>query len=142
MVTIDKDRVVEAIRRAERRTSGEIRVAVLRPFWGSVRKAAEKAFVRMNMTATKERNGVLIFVVPLRHKFVVLGDTGIHDKVGPEFWHDVVRIVSEKFREHDFTEGLVRGIAAIGEQLSTHFPYDAATDKNELPDEIDYGSGS
>ncbi len=139
MVKFDKERVVEAIRQAELRTSGEIRVSVSTPFWGSVRKAAEKAFVRMNMTATKERNGVLIFVVPARRRFVVLGDAGIHEKVGEVFWEHVVRIVAEKFRDSDFTEGLVRGIAAIGEQLSTHFPYDAATDKNELPDDIDYG---
>ncbi|HEX3746879.1 MAG TPA: TPM domain-containing protein [Bryobacteraceae bacterium] len=138
MVAIDNARVVEAIRRAELRTSGEIRVAVSRPFWGSVRRAAEKAFVRLNMTATKDRNGVLIFVVPLRRRFVVLGDTGIHERVGQEFWEQVVRIVSEKFRQRDFTEGLVQGIAVIGEQLSTHFPYDPATDKNELPDDIDY----
>jgi uncharacterized membrane protein len=138
MVAIDNARVVEAIRQAELRTSGEIRVAVSRPFWGSVRRAAEKAFVRLNMTATKDRNGVLIFVVPLRRRFVVLGDTGIHERVGQDFWEQVVRIVSEKFRQRDFTEGLVQGIAVIGEQLSTHFPYDPATDKNELPDDIDY----
>ena len=108
-------------------------------FWGNVRKAAEKAFERMDMTATRERNAVLIFVVPSRRKFVVLGDAGIHEKVGQHFWHEVVRIVSEKFRQQDFTEGLVQGIAAIGEQLSTHFPYDAATGTNELPDDIDEG---
>ncbi len=140
MVKIDKDRVVEAIRQAERRTSGEIRVSVSPPFWGNVRKAAEKAFVRMNMTATKDRNGVLIFVVPARRRFVVLGDAGIHEKVGEEFWERVVRMVAEKFRDKDFTAGLERGIAVIGEELSTHFPYDAATDKNELPDQIDDGS--
>ena len=138
MVAIDKERIVEAIRQAESRTSGQIRVSVSPPFWGNVRKAAEKAFVRMNMHATQERNGVLLFVVPLRRKFVVLGDAGIHDKVGPEFWHHVVRIVSERFRASDFTEGLIGGIAAIGEQLSTHFPKDAAG-KNELPDDVDEG---
>ncbi len=142
MVAIDKDRIVEAIRQAERRTSGQIRVSISPPFWGNVRKAAEKAFVRMNMTATRERNGVLIFVVPSRRKFVVLGDAGIHEKVGQEFWHHVVRTVSEKFRARDFTGGLVRGIAAIGEQLSTHFPYNASTGKNELADDVDEGAGN
>ena len=137
--TIDTERVREAIRRAEKRTSGEIRVSVSSVFWGDVRKAAEKAFVRMNMTATRERNAVLFFVVPARRKFVVLGDSGIHAKVGQDFWHEIVRIVSEKFREGDFTEGLVRGIAAAGEQLAAHFPFDAATDTNELPDDVDNG---
>ena len=48
------------------------------------------------MTATKDRNAVLFFVVPARRKFVVLGDSGIHEKVGQEFWHEIARIVSEK----------------------------------------------
>jgi uncharacterized membrane protein len=137
--TIDNNRIMDAIRKAEKRTSGEIRVSVSSLFWGDVRKAAERAFARMNMTSTKQRNAVLFFVVPARRKFVVLGDSGIHAKVGQEFWHDIVQAVSEKFREGDFTDGLVSGIAAVGEQLATHFPFDAAPDSNELPDDVDYG---
>jgi uncharacterized membrane protein len=135
---IDNDRIREAIRKAEKRTSGEIRVSVSALFWGDVQKAAERAFVRMGMTATKDRNAVLFFVVPSRRKLVVLGDRGIHAKVGQDFWHRTVRIVSEKFREGEFTDGLVEGILAAGEQLATHFPFDAAGDSNELPDDVDY----
>jgi uncharacterized membrane protein len=141
-IDIDKDRIKQAIQKAETRTSGEIRVSVSPPFWGNVRKAAEKAFERLGMTATKERNGVLFFVVPARRKFVVLGDSGIHEKVGQEFWHDVVRTVSEKFQQGDFTGGLVAGIEAAGEDLAKHFPYRAGSDTNELPDDVDYGPGN
>ncbi len=62
----------------------------------------------------------------------------IDEKVGQEFWDRVVAVVSDKFREGDFTEGLVRGIEEVGEQLATHFPHEA-DDKNELSDEIDFG---
>lgn len=137
--TIDRDRIRDAIRKAEMRTSGQIRVSLSTLFWGDVRTAAEKAFVRMSMTATKERNAVLFFVVPARRKFVVLGDTGIHEKVGQDCWCDIVRIVSEKFQEGDFTDGLVKGIAAAGEHLAAHFPFHAERDSNELPDDVDYG---
>ncbi|PYR87002.1 MAG: hypothetical protein DMG19_11630, partial [Acidobacteria bacterium] len=123
---IDHEKIREAIQKAEHRTSGEIRVSVARLFWGNVHKAAEKAFVRLGMTRTKDRNGVLFFVVPSRRKFVVLGDSGIHERVGQEFWHRVVAVVSERFRRGDFTGGLIRGIEEVGEQLSTHFPYVAA----------------
>ena len=140
MVTIDKERIKQAIQKAERRTSGEIRVSVSPLFWGDVRKAAEKAFERLGMTATKDRNGVLFFVVPARRKFVVLGDSGIDEKVGQEFWHHIVGTVSERFRRGDFTGGLVAGIEAVGEDLAKHFPYDAASDTNELPDDVDYGA--
>ena len=139
---IDRDKIKDAIQRAEHRTSGEIRVSVAPFFWGNVRKAAEKAFDRLGMTRTKDRNGVLFFVVPARRKFVVLGDSGIHERVGQEFWHRVVDVVADKFRAGDFTAGLIRGIEEVGEQLSTHFPYDAAADVDELSDDVDFGGKS
>jgi uncharacterized membrane protein len=139
---IDRDKIKEAIQKAEHRTSGEIRVSVAPFFWGNVHKAAEKAFARLGMMRTKDRNGVLLFVVPARRKFVVLGDTGIHECVGQDFWHRIVAVVTEKFRGGDFTGGLIRGIEEVGEQLSTHFPYDAATDVDELPDDVDFGGKS
>jgi uncharacterized membrane protein len=139
---IDRDKIREAIEKAEHRTSGEIRVSVAPFFWGNVRKAAEKAFERLGMTRTKDRNGVLFFVVPARRKFVVLGDSGIHERVGQEFWHRVVDVVTDKFRAGDFTAGLVRGIEEVGEQISTHFPYVAATDVDELSDDVDFGGKS
>ncbi len=142
MVTIDKDRIKRAIQNAERRTSGEIRVSIAPLFWGNVRKAAEKAFDRMGMSATKDRNAVLFFIVPARRKFAVLGDSGIHEKVGDAFWQHLVRTLSEKFKEGDLTGGLVAGIEAVGEHLAQHFPYNAASDANELRDNIDYGNGS
>lgn len=136
---VDADRVRAAIEAAERRTSGEIRVSVSFFFWGDVRKVAEAAFGRLGMTATKDRNGVLFFVVPSRRRFVVLGDVGIHAKVGQEFWDAVAAAVSAKFREHDFTGGLVAGIEAVGERLAEHFPHAGERDVNELPDGVDFG---
>ena len=136
---IDQVRIQRAIEAAEQRTSGEICVSVARLFWGSIEKAADKAFVRLGMTNTKDRNGVLFFVVPARRKFVVRGDRGIHERVGQSFWQDVADALSEKFRAGDFTEGLVKGIETVGEQLATHFPYDRTTDKNELSNEVDFG---
>jgi uncharacterized membrane protein len=135
---IDREKVKAAIEKAEHQTSGEICVSVAPLFWGSIEKAADKAFLRMGMTHTKERNGVLFFVVPSRRKFVVLGDQGIHDKVGQEFWDRVAAVLSEKFREGDFTGGLVRGIEEVGMQLSVHFPYTKG-DRDELPDDVDFG---
>lgn len=140
--SVDAQKVRQAIEAAERQTSGEIRVSVAPFFWGSVRRAAERAFVRLGMTATRDRNGVLFFVVPGRRAFVVLGDEGIHAKVGPEFWEKVVAAVSERFRERDFTGGLVHGIETVGRELATHFPFEGAKDVDELPNEPDFGGRS
>ena len=135
---IDSARIEEAIRSAERQTSGEICVSVAPFFWGNVTNAAKKAFERMGISRTSARTGVLFFVVPSRRKFVVLGDSGIHEKVGDIFWNKVVGAVAERFRVGDFTYGLVKGIEQVGEQLSAHFPYDSETDVNELPDSVTF----
>lgn len=139
MKSVDAARVLAAIKEAERRTSGEIRVSVAPFFWGPVRRVAERAFDRLKMNRTKDRNGILFFIVPSRRRFVVLGDSGIHARVGQEFWDCVAGLMSGHFRKGEFTEGLVRGIEEAGRQLSAHFPCGLAADVNELPDEVDFG---
>jgi uncharacterized membrane protein len=137
--SIDSERVKTAIEMAERQTSGEIVVSVAPYFWGNVNKAARRTFARMGVTQTAARNGVLFFIVPSRRLFVVLGDQGIHEKVGQEFWELVAGHLTEHFRLGEFTEGLVQAIEEVGHQLANYFPYDRSIDKNELGDDIDFG---
>ncbi len=136
---IDDERIRAAIAEAERQTSGEIRVSVARFFWGNVRHAAEKAFTRLGMRTTKDRNGILFFIVPSRHAFAIIGDEGIHRKVGQDFWTKLVAAMSVDFMAGKFNEGLIRGITEAGNSLGVHFPYKGEKDINELPDDIDYG---
>ena len=135
---VDQVRVVEAIRAAERVTSGEIRVSVAPFFWGNVEKTAGMAFQRLGMEDTADRNGVLIFLVPSRKRFAILGDTGIHEKVGQAFWDDVSATLSSHFRLGAFTEGLVEAICMVGDRLATHFPSAGKADRNELSDEVEF----
>ena len=130
----DMDRIQHAIEAAERASSGEIVVSVAPFFLGSVRRVAEQTFERLGVSRTRERNGVLFFVVPSRRQLVVLGDVGIHEKVGQEFWEELVRAVSERFKAGDGTEGIVSGIGLVGQRLAEHFPH-APDDRNELPDQ-------
>jgi uncharacterized membrane protein len=136
---LNVDKIREAIAAAEKKTSGEIRVSVAPYFWGRIRPVAERAFRRLGMENTKQRNGILFFIVPARKRFVVLGDEGIHSKVGQEFWDKIAEAMTERFRRGEFSDGLVDGIEAAAQGLAAHFPYDAATDVNELPDDIDFG---
>jgi uncharacterized membrane protein len=133
---MDIGAIQAAIKEAEMRTSGEIRVSISRFFWGSVRRAAERAFVQLDMMKTRDNNGILFFIVPSRKSFAVIGDAGIHAKVGQNFWDRLAGILRDKFRDKQFTEGLLETIKDTGEQLSLHFPYDAEMDVNELPDDI------
>jgi uncharacterized membrane protein len=137
---IDDDRIKAAIIAAEKQTSGEIRVSVARFFWGNVRRAAEKAFTRMGMRATRDRNGILFFIVPSRHAFAIIGDEGIHQKVGQDFWNELVVSIAKDFMAGKFNEGLLLGIAECGRLLAVHFPYQGEKDVNELPDDIDFGN--
>ncbi len=134
---LDTERIREAIEEAEKKTSGEIVVSVARFFWGRLRPAAERAFRRLGMMQTRERNGILFFIVPSRRRFFVLGDKGIHEKVGQEFWDGIAAAMSGDFRKGNFAEGLLRGIETAARGLAAHFPYDARTDRNELPDKVD-----
>ena len=135
---IDTDRVQSAIETAERRTSGEIRISVAPWFWGSIDRAADRAFERLGMTRTASRNGVLFFLVPSRHAFVVRGDLGIHACVGQPFWDELAADMSSYFRRQAFTEGLLLGIERTADQLAQHFPYQAGRDTDELPNSVDW----
>ena len=136
---IDKEEIRKAIIDAEKRTSGEICVSLAHFFWGRIRPEAERAFRRLGMTNTKERNGILFFIVPARKRFVLLGDKGIHAKVGQEFWDGIAAAMTDSFRKGEFQEGLLGGIRTAADGLAAHFPYEPSTDVNELPDDVDFG---
>ena len=134
---IDVRAVEAAVRAAELRTSGELRVCISRfYFWGDVRRAGERAFRHLKMERTRHRNGVLLFVVPLRRRFVVLGDVGIHQLVAPGFWSDVAARLGAAFKAGERTGGLERAVAEIGEALAARFPPAPGPNVNELPDEV------
>ena len=134
----EEQEIILAIRHAERKTSGEIRVHVQHFLdTDDVLKDAIKTFFRLKMDHTKERNGVIFFLVPEKKQFAIYGDEGIHQKVSDVFWKDVKEILVEEFRKGHFVAGLVKGIELAGEKLQAYFPYES-NDKNELPDEISY----
>src|SRR6185369_4252326 len=87
---LDVARIEDAIREAEKRTSAEIRVSIAPWFWGDIHKVARRAFGRLGVTRTRLRNGVLFFLVPARRQLVILGDVGVHAKVGHAFWERLV----------------------------------------------------
>ena len=66
------------------------------------------------MTKTAERNGVLFYIAPSVRQFQILGDSGIHEKCGPDFWKEVAAGMEESFRRGEFTDGIVRGVVTGG----------------------------
>ncbi len=133
-----KKQIEDAISTAEKETSGEIRVHIeLRCKHDDVKDCAAKTFAMLGMHKTELRNGVLIYLAIDDKKFAIIGDIGIHSKVGQAFWDDVKEIMQSNFQQGRFTEGLVTAIQMVGEKLKTFYPYQA-NDINELPDQISF----
>jgi uncharacterized membrane protein len=123
---LDHDAVVAAIRDAEKKTTGRIHVFVSHHKTTDPVAAARKHFLRMKMDRTRHRNGVLIFVSPKSHRFAVIGDQGVHEKCGDEFWTRVAAAMTEHFKAEKLTDGLLHAISKAGELLAEKFPHEAA----------------
>lgn len=132
---LQHDAIVAAIHEAEQKTSGELRVFVSHKEPDDPVAAAQHAFVKLGMTKTRERNGVLIFVAPRAHKFAVIGDTAVHQRCGDDFWRQLAAEMTGHFRQSDFSEGILHAIRKAGELLARHFP-PRPGDRNELPDDV------
>ena len=137
----DKERIVTAIKSAEHQTSGEIRVYIESEcsHTDSLHRAIE-VFDNLGMYKTDKRNGVLIYVAMKTRKLAVYGDEGIYQQVGKEFWDNQVEKMIHYFNRNDYPEGIATIVKEVGDALKQHFPYDAQTDKNELPDDIVFGN--
>jgi uncharacterized membrane protein len=129
--------ILEAIRSAERATSGEIRVHVESHCPGDPMEVARNRFARLGMAGTAKRNGVLFYLATQDGKFAVFGDEGIHQKVGDPFWQELRDRMAARFREDAFVPGLTEAIAAVGAHLAAGFPLEQ-DDRNELPDSISW----
>ncbi len=136
---LDHKRIVQAIRKAEGRTSGQIRVFVQRgDFEEDALPRAESRFLQLGMQKTRDRNAVLIFVAPRARKFAVVGDVGVHEKCGKQFWQKLVAAMRAHFQKEEFDRAIIHAITEVGKVLREHFPRTADT-INELPDEVAQG---
>ena len=136
----EKQSIVDAVRIAEQRTSGEVRVFVESHcrYVNAIDRAVE-IFENLQMQRTELRNATLVYVAIKDRQLAVFGDEGIHQKVGNEYWaNEVVKMINA-FNRDNIAEGIRRCVLNIGEALATHFPFDRGTDKNELPDDIVFG---
>jgi uncharacterized membrane protein len=136
----ENDRVVESIRAFEKKTSGEIRVFIesRNPLVNTIERA-QAVFGELQMHQTKERNGVLLYLAVKDREVALLGDVGIHQKVGTAFWEKQVAEMIQLFKQNNLTEGMVKCIEHVGQVLVEKFPHDGTTDQNELSDEIVFG---
>ncbi len=136
----EKQQLVAAIQKSEQRTSGEVRVFVeSRCRYMDAMDRAKQLFLQLEMHKTADRNATMIYVAVKDHQAAVLGDEGIHQKVGQMYWQEEVNKMLLHFKQQHLADGICQVVTDIGEALHKHFPYNRDTDKNELPDEIIFG---
>jgi len=127
--------VTRAVTEAEAGTSAEIRVHLDHQCPGDAVARAVKVFERLDMHRTSQRHGVLIYVTVQDRKLAVIGDAGIHERVGEAYWRRLVDAVSAHFREERPRDGFLHAVREVGEALRRHFPR-RRDDTNELTNEV------
>jgi len=135
----EEQEIVNAIVEAEKNTSGEVRVHIEKQSDKTPFERAQEVFYALEMQNTKNRNGVLFYVGIDNHSFVILGDQGINQVVGDDFWNATKDLVISHFKNQHYKQGLIEGILKAGQELKSFFPYQPDSDTNELPNEISKG---
>jgi uncharacterized membrane protein len=134
----EKARIADAITEMESRTTGEIHVHVTAgPGKGDILKLAELKFLELGLDKTDERNGVLILVSHLEHRFAIWGDKAIHARAGQPLWERARQVLLDDFARRRYAQGIEACVREVGRELQILFPKrDPAPGKNQLPNEI------
>lgn len=133
-----EQQIINAIKSAEKNTSGEIRVHIENKTKKPPIKRALEVFNLLKMNKTKQKNGVLFYIAVESKKFAIIGDEGINKVVPNNFWDTEKELVLSHFKKETPATGLELAIIEVGKKLKDFFPY-LSNDKNELPDEISKG---
>jgi len=135
-----RQRLRLAVQQAEQHTSGEIRVFVDDYCKEEVLDRAAFVFSKLGMEKTELRNGVLIYVALNDRKFAIIGDAGIHARVGDVFWKEVREGMAAFFKKEMIIDGIEYAVLEAGIRLKEFFPR-AEDDRNELSDDVHFGDG-
>jgi putative membrane protein len=101
----------------------------------SVHDAAFREFYARGLYKTRASNGVLIYLSNLERRVVVLGDKGIHERMGDHHWNDVRDRIIQGIKQGQASRGICDAIELCGKALAEHFPR-LPDDTNELPDDV------
>jgi uncharacterized membrane protein len=134
-------RISESIKEAESKTAGEIKISIKekRDFSQKKKSLIELAsleFARLGMNNTRDKTGILLFLLLNEKKFYILADEGINKKVEQKVWNEIRDRMQADFSRGHFTKGILLGINEVGKILASHFPI-KPDDVNELSDKVE-----
>ncbi len=133
-------RISHKIKELEKITAGEIRVALkekksILKRNKQIDELAKEEFISLGMSDTRDRTGILIYVLLGERQFYILADEGINQKVDQSTWDNVRNDIQNEFKTGHYTDGLLKGIDDVGKILSEHFPV-KPDDTNELSNKV------
>ena len=132
--------ISEKIKEMEKITSGEIRVALKEsvPYFKrkkDIKELAREEFHNLKMDETRDKTGILIFILLASRRFFIAADSGINSKVKQETWDKIRDEMESQFKLGHFVEGIVSAIDGVGNVLSDYFPI-KSDDTNELSNKV------
>ena len=135
----DLFRISNKIKETEKTTSGEIRVSIKekKPILStsSLDVLAKKEFYKLGVDKTRDKTGILIFILLEKKQFYILADKGINEIVPENTWDGIKEEMQRMFREGDFCKGIIHGIDEAGLLLRKYFPI-KPDDTNELSNKV------
>lgn len=137
----DLRKISYKISEIEKTTSGEVRVSIrekrsLMEKKLSIFDMALKEFYRLGMDKTRDKTGVLVYILLSERKLQIVADKGINDRVENETWQKIADKIAERFKQGEYLDGVIDGLNEIGKILSQNFPV-KPDDKNELSNEVE-----
>ncbi len=128
------------IKKMELITAGEIRVAIKEyppKLKGKkpIKDLATDEFYKLGMANTRDKTGILIYILLERREFYILADSGINEKVEQKTWDNVSKEMELEFKQGRYLEGITLTINKVGNILSKFFPI-KADDTNELSNKV------
>lgn len=129
-------RISKKISVKEKITAGEIVVSIKekKSFFQkskSVEQMAQKEFYRLRINNTRDKTGILIYIILAERQFYILADSGINSKVESNTWEVIKDKMQNNFRSGEFCKGILNAVDEVGNILSRFFPI-KPDDTNEI----------
>ena len=108
-------RITNKIRKYEKLTAVEICVSIRerKTFFQrrkSVNELAKQEFARLGIGKTRDKTGVLIYILLEERQFYILADSAINNKVKENTWHKIKDGMQEYFMKGMFAKGILHGV--------------------------------
>ncbi|MBT3235819.1 MAG: hypothetical protein HN353_07700 [Bdellovibrionales bacterium] len=96
---------------------------------------AIQIFHEHQVSMTRDRTGIMIFISLLERRVLVLADAGINQQVAANYWDQLVATLVGRIKEGREIEGIIEAIEECGKALSNSFPR-KDDDTNEISDQL------